>query len=94
MKSGHFYFGKNRTFLNWLDTDSVFLDLKHASCIMINIAGCDHESEGVYGVGSDHTSRHSLAVQLTHVAVVMENIIPIRIRPVVQQAVFVYGKNR
>jgi len=21
MKTGHFYFGKNQTFLNWLDTD-------------------------------------------------------------------------
>lgn len=47
---------------------------------MINIAGCDHESEGVYGVGSDHTFRHSFAVPLTYVEVVMENIMPIHIR--------------
>ena len=25
-KIGHFYFGKNRTFLNWLDSDPLMVD--------------------------------------------------------------------
>ena len=29
MKTGHFYFGKNRTFLNWLDTGLAFFDISH-----------------------------------------------------------------
>jgi len=28
MQIGHFYFGKNRTFLNWLDKDLYFLDIQ------------------------------------------------------------------
>jgi len=24
MKTGHFYFGKNQTFLNWLDTENFY----------------------------------------------------------------------
>ena len=31
MKTGHFYFGKNRTFLNWLDTNFRLLDFSQIS---------------------------------------------------------------
>jgi len=27
MNTGHFYFGKNRTFLNWFDTSKLSLDI-------------------------------------------------------------------
>jgi len=31
MNTGHFYFGKNRTFLNWFDTANICVDI----CILL-----------------------------------------------------------
>lgn len=52
MKTGHFYFGKNRTFLNWLDID------RERSCSLLKILLYSvglievHTGENIVGLNS------------------------------------------
>lgn len=36
IRTGHFYFGKKRTFLNWFDTNKTFLDSSKILCYLVH----------------------------------------------------------